>query len=471
MESLARSTFTPGVLSDIGSFGGLFRARRGTVPVPVLVCERRRRRHQAQGRLHDRPHDTVGEDLVNHCVNDILVQGAEPLFFLDYLATGRLSPASPSRSSRHRAALPGERLRAIGGETAEMPGSTPTANTTSPASSSASSSGRRSIDGRGDRCPATCCSACLDRPAHQRLLAGARCLSRSPADARHIRHGARQHRRRGAAAPHRSICADPAAARSAVCQRAWRTSPAAASPRTCRACCPRAAPRRSICGRGEYRRCSSFCRARRHLDRRDVPGLQHGHRSHHRLRRARRPARDRHAGAGAASRTRVRASGFVVRRRARRCTLTSNMCTRRARRANLAAAEQQPAVDHRCRRPTGGLDAEDRGGRDLESSRGRGACSGRATRGSRRCTSTRASYPDRDAYDAALAGALQARTTSISCASPASCDSSAPPLLDGISQADPEHPPVAAAGRSRARRAAAGARARRARHRRDRASA
>src|SRR5512145_368124 len=90
IRSLARSTFTSGVLSDIGSFGGLFQLEAGRFREPVLVSS-------ADGVgtklklafLSDR-HDTVGVDLVNHCVNDILVQGAEPLFFLDYLATGQL---------------------------------------------------------------------------------------------------------------------------------------------------------------------------------------------------------------------------------------------------------------------------------------------------------------------------------------------------------------------------------------------
>ena len=73
--------------------------------------------------LADR-HDTVGEDLVNHCVNDILVQGARPLFFLDYLATGRLSPGrrGADRRPASRAAAATNGCALLGGETAEMPG-------------------------------------------------------------------------------------------------------------------------------------------------------------------------------------------------------------------------------------------------------------------------------------------------------------------------------------------------------------
>ena len=100
IRSLAEGTFTPGVLSEIGSFGGLFSLAVARRAGRRAGGQRRRRRHQAEGRLPDSGiHDTVGEDLVNHCVNDILVQGAEPLFFLDYLATGQ---AVARRRRRHR---------------------------------------------------------------------------------------------------------------------------------------------------------------------------------------------------------------------------------------------------------------------------------------------------------------------------------------------------------------------------------
>src|SRR5688500_11301791 len=123
IRALARSTFTSGVLSDIGSFGGLFRLETGRFRDPVLVSS-------ADGVgtklkvafLADR-HDTVGIDLVNHCVNDILVQGAEPLFFLDYLSTGRLLPTVAERVVGGMAAACRDNGCALlGGETAEMPG-------------------------------------------------------------------------------------------------------------------------------------------------------------------------------------------------------------------------------------------------------------------------------------------------------------------------------------------------------------
>src|SRR5438128_5780866 len=123
IRSLARATFTPQVLSDIGSFGGLFRFDRDRFRDPVLVSS-------ADGVgtklkiafLMDR-HDTIGADLVNHCVNDVLVQGAEPLFFLDYLATGRLSPETAAVIIGGMAqACRDNGCALLGGETAEMPG-------------------------------------------------------------------------------------------------------------------------------------------------------------------------------------------------------------------------------------------------------------------------------------------------------------------------------------------------------------
>ena len=123
IRGLARSTFTPGVMSDIGSFGGLFRLDTTRFQEPVLVSS-------ADGVgtklkvafLADR-HDTVGVDLVNHCVNDILVQGAEPLFFLDYLSTGRLLPTvAESVVGGMASACRDNGCALLGGETAEMPG-------------------------------------------------------------------------------------------------------------------------------------------------------------------------------------------------------------------------------------------------------------------------------------------------------------------------------------------------------------
>jgi len=123
IRSLARSTFTPAVLSEIGSFGGLFTLDRDRYREPVLVSSADGVGTKLKVAFMTGRHDTVGADLVNHCVNDILVQGAEPLFFLDYLATGRLAPAVAEQVISGVARACRENGCAlIGGETAEMPG-------------------------------------------------------------------------------------------------------------------------------------------------------------------------------------------------------------------------------------------------------------------------------------------------------------------------------------------------------------
>ena len=123
IKTLARSTFTPGVLSEIGAFGGLFRLDTGRFDEPVLVSSADGVGTKLKVAFLTGRHDTVGADLVNHCVNDILVQGASPLFFLDYLATARLAPdvAADVVSGMARACRENG-CALIGGETAEMPG-------------------------------------------------------------------------------------------------------------------------------------------------------------------------------------------------------------------------------------------------------------------------------------------------------------------------------------------------------------
>src|SRR5207245_11341944 len=123
IRSLARATFTPGVLSDIGSFGGCVRLDVGRYRDPVLVSSADGVGTKLKVAFMTGRHDTVGADLVNHCVNDILVQGAEPLFFLDYLGTGRLLPAVAEQVIAGIARGCRENGCAlVGGEPAEMPG-------------------------------------------------------------------------------------------------------------------------------------------------------------------------------------------------------------------------------------------------------------------------------------------------------------------------------------------------------------
>jgi phosphoribosylformylglycinamidine cyclo-ligase len=123
VKKMVRKTYTPDVLSDQGAFGGLFRVPMKGLKEPVLVSSAdgvgtKLRVAFATGR-----HSTVGRDLVNHCVNDILVQGARPLFFLDYLATGRLDPDTVADViGGVAAACSDNRMALLGGETAEMPG-------------------------------------------------------------------------------------------------------------------------------------------------------------------------------------------------------------------------------------------------------------------------------------------------------------------------------------------------------------
>ena len=123
IKGLARATFTPGVLSEIGSFGGLFRLGERGQGDPVLVASADGVGTKLRVAFMSGIHGTIGSDLVNHCVNDILVQGAQPLFFLDYLATGRLDPdvavqvvGGLARACRENGCA------LLGGETAEMPG-------------------------------------------------------------------------------------------------------------------------------------------------------------------------------------------------------------------------------------------------------------------------------------------------------------------------------------------------------------
>jgi len=126
IKMLARKTFNKQVLSEIGGFGGLFALDLEKYPQPVLVSSADGVGTKLKVAFELGVHHTVGADLVNHCVNDIAVQGATPLFFLDYLATGKLREQDSQMVETVVSGL-SEACRAngcalIGGETAQMPG-------------------------------------------------------------------------------------------------------------------------------------------------------------------------------------------------------------------------------------------------------------------------------------------------------------------------------------------------------------
>src|SRR5437667_3535091 len=126
IRHLATRTFTNGVLGGIGNIGSLFELDKEKFKEPILVSSADGVGTKLKVAIAMNVHSTVGGDLVNHCVNEILVQGAEPLFFLDYLALGKMDPHvveqlvdGMSRACRKAGCA------LIGGETAEMPGSYP----------------------------------------------------------------------------------------------------------------------------------------------------------------------------------------------------------------------------------------------------------------------------------------------------------------------------------------------------------
>jgi len=123
IKPLVKATYRPEVIADIGGFGGLFSLNTNKYKNPVLVAGTDGVGTKLKiAFLADR-HDTIGIDLVAMCVNDIVVQGAEPLFFLDYFATAKLDPekgAEVVKGIAEGCSLSGCAL--IGGETAEMPG-------------------------------------------------------------------------------------------------------------------------------------------------------------------------------------------------------------------------------------------------------------------------------------------------------------------------------------------------------------
>jgi phosphoribosylformylglycinamidine cyclo-ligase len=119
---LAASTATPAVLGGVGGFGSLFRFDPAPYPEPVLVASTDGVGTKLKVAIGMGRHDTIGVDLVNHCINDIAVQGAVPLFFLDYLATGALRAETAEEIvGGIAAACAAAGIALVGGETAELP--------------------------------------------------------------------------------------------------------------------------------------------------------------------------------------------------------------------------------------------------------------------------------------------------------------------------------------------------------------
>jgi phosphoribosylaminoimidazole (AIR) synthetase len=150
MKEHLRSTFTPGVLADVGSFGAMFALDTAEASEPVLVSSMDGVGTKLKIAVLMNKHDTVGRDLVWHCVNDILVQGARPLFFLDYFGTGKLSPTVAATWSRGLPKGAGaSAAHSWAAKRPNCPACTGTTNTTLPAASSAWSSGAASWTAAG----------------------------------------------------------------------------------------------------------------------------------------------------------------------------------------------------------------------------------------------------------------------------------------------------------------------------------
>ncbi len=123
IRNFAKSTFNEKTLTEIGSFGGMFSGAFPNMSDPILVASADGVGTKLKIAFDTGIHNTIGQDLVNHCVNDILVQGARPLFFLDYFATGKLSPeVTASVVEGISIACKENGCVLLGGETAEMPG-------------------------------------------------------------------------------------------------------------------------------------------------------------------------------------------------------------------------------------------------------------------------------------------------------------------------------------------------------------
>ena len=240
IKRFARATFTKGVLTDIGSFGACYQLSGFRKPVLISSADgvgTKLKVAFATGR-----HDTVGEDLVNHCVNDIAVQGAVPLFFLDYFAIGKLqAEVAASVVSGIARGCKNNGCALIGGETAEMPGLYAEGEYDLAGFIVGAAERSGLMTGAKIREGDVLLALPSTGPAHQRLFAGAQaavrnCRIRSQD---HAAGGGRDRGRRAARGPSQLSDAHSRAARKRDCCAAPRTSPAAASPTTRRGFCPK----------------------------------------------------------------------------------------------------------------------------------------------------------------------------------------------------------------------------------------
>ncbi len=242
IKYLAQKTFNRNVLGGIGGFGALFRLDLQRWKNPVLVSSADGVGTKLKVAFELGLHQTVGADLVNHCVNDIAVQGATPLFFLDYLATGKLDPDVTERcGDRAGRCLQGQRLRADWRRDGADAGLLRRRRVRSGRLYCGRGGSRQDGDRRGHQAG----DVLIGLPStglHTNGYSLARKLLFEVAGYKPTQYVTAIKEKAGAALmkTHRSylhVIQKLVTAR--VHRRAWRTSPAAALPRTCRASCPR----------------------------------------------------------------------------------------------------------------------------------------------------------------------------------------------------------------------------------------
>ena len=182
IKYLAHKTFNRGVLSEIGGFGGLFAIDKKKYPDPVLVSSVDGVGTKLKIAFEMKLHHTVGADLVNHCVNDIAVQGAAPMFFMDYFATGQLQPEVIEKVIVGIAdACKQNGCALIGGETAEMPGFYQQGRIRSGGIHRGRGGPQPHHHRQGGAAGRRADRAAVHRAAYQRLLAGAQAVLRGGA--------------------------------------------------------------------------------------------------------------------------------------------------------------------------------------------------------------------------------------------------------------------------------------------------